>query len=112
MEKLSHLIEEEVINKTWKSIMLGQQGVTISDLMFADDLLIFGETNEMQIRCVMQTHEEFCNMSGQEVSHDKTSILFPRMSIEELKCSCSRCLNTNELNSLVDILGFLCMERS
>lgn len=46
--------------------------------MFADDLLLFGEVNEKQLNCVMETLKLFCNISGQEVSQEKTSIIFSK----------------------------------
>jgi hypothetical protein len=46
--------------------------------MFADDLLLFGEATENQMYCVVDSLNMFCSMSGQEVSHDKTSVLFSR----------------------------------
>lgn len=64
MDKLSHLIEEEVDNKRWKSLKLDKNGIMILHLMFADDLLLFGETTERQINCVMQTLEIFCKLSS------------------------------------------------
>jgi hypothetical protein len=46
--------------------------------MFADDHLLFGEASEKQMKCVIDTLNQFCNISGQEVSIDKTSILFSK----------------------------------
>lgn len=75
--KLSHLIEEEVRSR-WKGIKLGKHGIMVSHLMFADDLLIFGEATESQLKCVMDTLEEFWSLSGQEISMEKYSILFSK----------------------------------
>jgi ribonuclease HI len=50
----------------------------VSHLMFADDLLLFGEASEKQMQCVMDTLNKFCSLSGQEVSQEKTSILFSK----------------------------------
>ncbi|XP_058775278.1 uncharacterized protein LOC131649534 [Vicia villosa] len=76
MDKLSHLIEHAINEKHWKSFQLGRNGVSILHLMFADDLLIFGEANKAQLNCVKATLETFCSMSGQEISAEKSSILF------------------------------------
>jgi hypothetical protein len=78
MDKLSHLIVQAVDEGKWKGIKAGRNGPTVSHLMFADDLLLFGEANENQMRCVIETLQQFCDMSGQQVSHEKTSILFSR----------------------------------
>jgi hypothetical protein len=46
--------------------------------MFADDLSLFGETNKGQMETVMETLKTFCDLSGQEISHEKTSIYFAK----------------------------------
>jgi hypothetical protein len=62
--------------------------------MFADDLLLFGEANEKQMNCVIDSLNTFCSMSGQEVSQENTSILFSRNVSRALK------------NQLLSISGF------
>jgi hypothetical protein len=78
MDKLSHIILQVVRDNKWHGIKAGRNGPEISHLMFADDLLLFGEATEKQMRCVMQVLNSFCNISGQEISQDKTSILFSK----------------------------------
>jgi hypothetical protein len=48
----------------------------ISHLMFAYDLLSLVEANERQMNCIMEILNEFCKTSSQEVSNDKTNIIF------------------------------------
>ncbi|GAU31911.1 hypothetical protein TSUD_270960 [Trifolium subterraneum] len=67
-----------VRDRKWHGIKAGRNGPEISHLMFADDLLLFGEATEKQMCCVMQVLNSFCNLSGQEISHEKTSILFSK----------------------------------
>ncbi|XP_058741622.1 uncharacterized protein LOC131614008 [Vicia villosa] len=74
LDKLSHLIEHEVNIKSWRTMRLGTQGINISHLMFADDLLLFGEASENQMMCVKKILHDFFLMSGQEISKDKSSI--------------------------------------
>ncbi|MCI39407.1 putative ribonuclease H protein, partial [Trifolium medium] len=50
----------------WKAIRAGRNGPVISHLMFADDLLLFGEATELQINCVNRILDAFCRMSGQQ----------------------------------------------
>ncbi|CAK8568152.1 unnamed protein product [Lathyrus sativus] len=49
----SHIIEHEVTKRSCKAINMGVNGPKISHLMFADDLLLFGEATEDQMNCVM-----------------------------------------------------------
>lgn len=53
-----------------------KNGVMVSHHMFVDDLLIFGEETKAQLLCVMETIENFCNMSGEEINYEKTIIMF------------------------------------
>jgi hypothetical protein len=78
MDKLSHLIMHAINVGDWRGIKAGRNGPMVSHLMFADDLLLFGEASENQMNCVMQILDTFCKLSGQEVSQAKTSILFSR----------------------------------
>jgi hypothetical protein len=78
IDKLSHLIMHAVETGEWKAIKAGRNGPVISHLMFADDLLLFGEATECQISCVCKILDPFCRMSGQQVSQDKTSIYFSK----------------------------------
>jgi hypothetical protein len=78
MDKLSHLILQSMDNGEWKAIRAGRRGPLVSHLMFADDLLLFGEATEAQIKCVTRIMDLFCNMSGQQISHEKTSIFFSK----------------------------------
>lgn len=50
----------------------------VSHLMFVDDLLLFGQTSELQTNCVMSILNFFCRMSGYKGSQEKTSILFSK----------------------------------
>lgn len=76
MDKLSHLIEQDVMENKWKGIKMGKYGPSISHLMFTDDLLLFGEATESQMRSVMQVLQRFSHLSEQEVSIEKISMMF------------------------------------
>jgi mannosylglycoprotein endo-beta-mannosidase len=76
MDKLLHIILKAVEDRSWKGIKAGRTGLMISHLMFADDLLLFGEASESQMKCVLDSLHLFCSMSGQETSQEKTSVMF------------------------------------
>lgn len=94
MDKLTHLIKYEVRMNNWKTLKLGRQGTRISHLKFVDDLLLFGEATKKQMECVMRTLNMFCNMSGQEVSQEKTGFMF------------SKNVNRNMQNKLANLYGY------
>jgi hypothetical protein len=78
MGKLSHLVCEEVDKGSWIPMKFGRNGPNISHLLFADDLLLFGQATISTMNSVMSTLNKFCHMSGQQVNHSKTSIFFSK----------------------------------
>ncbi|WJX25594.1 hypothetical protein P8452_14621 [Trifolium repens] len=78
MDKLSHLIEESIESGKWKPMRAGRNGPLIFHLMFAVDLLLFGQAKEENMTMVLNVLNTFCSMSGQQVNYDKSSIFFSR----------------------------------
>lgn len=78
MDKLSHLISQKVDSGDWAPLKAGKSGLRLSHLMFADDLLLFGEATNNQMNCMKETLNNFCSMSGQMVSLENTTILFAK----------------------------------
>ncbi|CAL2255380.1 unnamed protein product [Prunus armeniaca] len=74
MEKLSHLIQQKIHDGIWKPVQICQGGPNISYLFFADDLILFGEASIHQAHPMKLCLDEFCHLSGQKVSFDKSKI--------------------------------------
>ncbi|KAK4269265.1 hypothetical protein QN277_022449 [Acacia crassicarpa] len=68
MEKLSHMITDEVNNGRWKALRMGRHGVEISHLLFADDLLLICEADRANMSTVMEVLHRFGEVSGQRVN--------------------------------------------
>lgn len=98
MDKLSHLIEEEVRDDNWNVIRMGQNGSNISHHMFTDDLLLFGEALKKQISYVMNTLKKFCDMSGQKVSKEKSNNLFSNNVTKSMRAKLIHMSNFKETN--------------
>lgn len=45
MERLGHLIDDVVRSGYWSTLFLSREGLTLSHLFFADDLILFCEAN-------------------------------------------------------------------
>lgn len=112
MDKLSHLICEKVADGRWIGLKAGRNGPAISHLMFADDLLLFGQATVNQMRCVLQVIETFCILSGQQVNLNKTSILFSKNVTNVVKQELVSMSGFKEVNTLGKYLGVPLLGRS
>ncbi|XP_028773622.1 uncharacterized protein LOC114730681 [Neltuma alba] len=86
MEKLAHIIQEEIEDNHWRPIRLTKTGPPITHLFFADDVLLFAEANLEQADLINQCLEKFSRSSGLKVNHSKTRIFFS-MNINHNRCS-------------------------
>lgn len=68
LEHLSNLINEAVDNNRWIGIKAANLGVTISHLMFTDDLILFAKAEDNNCRVVMDILNTLCSHSGQRVN--------------------------------------------
>lgn len=73
MDRLSHLIIQQE-DGGWIPMKVGRNGSRISHLMFTNDLLLFGQAIEDQMNTINKVLKNLCDMFGQNVSQDKTSI--------------------------------------
>ncbi|XP_028785542.1 uncharacterized protein LOC114741444 [Neltuma alba] len=78
MERLTHIIQEAERKGEWKAIRIGRRGPSVTHLMFADDLLLFGEATLQQIKVVKDCLRRFGEASGQKVNFAKSAILFSK----------------------------------
>jgi hypothetical protein len=112
MDKLSHIIAESIDKGEWKPMRAGRHGLVISHLMFADDLLIFGQATEEGMTTVMHVLNKFCNMSGQQVNYDKSSIFFSRNVPESKRAALSNISGLKETKNLGKYLGVPALGRA
>lgn len=103
--KLSHFISQAVEEGGWKALRAGRRGPLVSHLMFVDDLVLFGEAFERQMDCVLSILYKLCAISGQQVSAEKTSILFSNNVRASLRCQLVEMSGFRETNSLGKYLG-------
>lgn len=76
MERLIHVIESAVAQRRWKPVSVCRGSPPISNLMFADDVVLFAEASIEQAQIIKECLETFCAASGQRINHAKSKILF------------------------------------
>ena len=94
MEVLDHLIEEKCRDNQWNLVKSSNNGVAISHLFFADDLVLFAKANHGNCSTIRDVLDSFCAKSGQSISESKSRVYF------------SLNVDVDTRGSLCDILGF------
>ncbi|XP_061339245.1 uncharacterized protein LOC133285942 [Gastrolobium bilobum] len=107
MEKLTHLILDEVEAKRWRPMRAGKAGPLISHLMFADDVILFAEASMDQLESIAHCLEKFSLMSGQCVSVEKSCIFFSKNVAQETIDSITAVSGFKRVSSLGCYLGAL-----
>ena len=105
MERLYQTIEEEIMAQRWKPIRASRNGPLLSNLFFADDIILFAEANSDQARIVNDCLGRFCCASGQRVSCTKSRIYFSTNVTQDMQHDISQILNMEATEDLGLYLG-------
>ncbi|CAJ2627891.1 unnamed protein product [Trifolium pratense] len=105
MERLSHIITDQVEANYWKPMRAGRYGPQISHLLFVGDLLLFAEASIDQAHCVMHCLDLFCQAFGQKINTQKTQIFFSKNVDEKLRDDILQHTGFSQVNSLGKYLG-------
>lgn len=93
IERLSHMIHSEVNKRKWRGIRTSRHGPLLTHLFFADDLVLFSEASQDQIKVIKECLDKFSAASGQKVSLSKSQIFF------------SNNVSAGEATNIVDAAG-------
>lgn len=112
IDKPSHIISNEVDSSVWNPLRVGMQGPNVSHLMFGDDLLLFGKATDNQVICMLDTLRRWGDMSGQEASVEKMTVLFSRGVANNTGRSIVAYTSFREVSCLSKYLGVPLLGRS
>jgi hypothetical protein len=78
LERLGHRIQDLVNNGNWSPLKFGSgsAAVSISHMMFADDLIMIAEATVDQAHLIRNVLDDFCSKSGQKVNLHKSKVFF------------------------------------
>ncbi|XP_074301095.1 uncharacterized protein LOC141632448 [Silene latifolia] len=100
LEKLQQAIDLEVRNNNWRPIVLGRHGPTITNLFFADVMVLFGEAKDDQALVMRHVLDHLCQASGEKVSLAKSRVFFSSNIAASRRTSVSQALGIDETDDL------------
>lgn len=78
MERLYQTIEEAIITQKWKPIRASRDRPLLSNLFFANDVILFAEADVEQETVMNDVLHRFFQASGQKLSFAKSSVFFQK----------------------------------
>lgn len=100
MERLNQVIEEAVLGGKWKPIHASIGGPLLSNLFFADDIILFAEASIEQATIIRDFLGRFCSASGQRVSLQKSQVYFSQNIPSETQVAISDSLGMDSTDDL------------
>lgn len=80
MDFLSRKMQFLVNSGSLRGVKIAPTAPSITNCLYADDLLIFGAAKVEEATLLMETLEEFSSVSGQRVGPSKSSIWFSKIT--------------------------------
>ncbi|KAK3211447.1 hypothetical protein Dsin_016153 [Dipteronia sinensis] len=74
MEKLFHIIKQNLLERAWKPVKISRIGPEISHVFFGEYLILFGQASVQQAETMRDCLYTFCDLLGQQVSFFKSRI--------------------------------------
>lgn len=102
----SLLISEAVKNNSQSPIRISKNGLPISHLFFADDIILFAKTETKTIAIISKILSIFSNLSGQKISQSKSKVYCSKNTSANLKTYLLTSFNIPISHTLGVYLGF------
>ena len=106
MELSSSLINKKCEDGDSNKVKASRNGPGFSHMFFADDLLLFAKSNHKNCETISDVLEEFCSLSSQKISKEKSKIFFSLNVLEEDCDNMVQQLGIHKTNNLGKYLGF------
>ena len=106
LEYLSRKIHEACANKDWVPFKVRRNTSEISHLMFADDILLFGEASLSTLSTMKAILRSFFHLSGQKINESKSMLYFSPNTAIDVRDEFEQELNILSTKDLGSYLGF------
>ncbi|XP_060969677.1 uncharacterized protein LOC133036919 [Cannabis sativa] len=104
-ETLSRLLFEKEKLGLLKGFKMARNGTAINHLMFADDIVLFGEASIREAKVFLECLQTYCNWSGQSVSAQKSAIHFSQGVSRRKSQAISQLLGMKQMGRNATYLG-------
>ncbi|KAJ4781259.1 RNA-directed DNA polymerase (reverse transcriptase)-related family protein [Rhynchospora pubera] len=105
IDVLSRLLQFLVAAGQLKGVKLSRACPVLTSLMYADDLLIFGEASYGEMTKLKEILDLFCEVSGQKIGQDKSVIWFSKNTPDFLRGFAVHLFSANPANGAEVYLG-------
>lgn len=100
IERLFQTIEEAIVDTRWRPIYAGRNWPKLSNLFFANDIVLFAEASSDQAQVIHECLRRFYLASGQKISLPKFRVYFSRNMDREAQGVISKALNIKATDDL------------
>ncbi|XP_030508975.2 uncharacterized protein LOC115723630 [Cannabis sativa] len=104
-ETLSRLLLEKEQHGLLKVFKLTRRGDSVTHLMFADDIMLFGEATIREAKSFLDCLNYYCNCSGQAINFSKSSVYFSRGVASRKAQVIAQTLGMRKMNRSATCLG-------
>ena len=105
MERLVYVIDAAITQRKWRPVPICRGGPRISNLIFADDLVLLAEASVEQACVIKERLNRFCQASGQKISGDKLQVIFSGNMNQDEVDNISEALDIPSTDDLGKYLG-------
>lgn len=75
MVQLAKLISKSTHNGFWKDIYFQSTNLHLSNIFFADDMVVFREISLPNVQNMLDTIDSFCQCSGQRIKFSRSQLI-------------------------------------
>ncbi len=104
-EVLSQLIDRKLVAGTISSVSMNKNGPAFTNVMYADDIMLFARASSREIKALDECLENYCLWSDQLVNREKSSLIFLKLVTNDRKRMIKHLLHMKTIPQNANYLG-------